>query len=75
MRMCAFVGCVHVLGNDRQVLWRGAACVLKRKLGVLYTYRDTYQAYCGEMVYDRTIMGIARAHMNEINCDGVEMQG
>jgi hypothetical protein len=31
--------------------------------------------YCGEMVYDRTIMGIMQAHINEINCDGVEMRG
>jgi hypothetical protein len=31
--------------------------------------------YCGEMVYDRTIMGIARARVTEINCDRVEMRG
>jgi len=30
-----------MLGNDRKVLWRGVACVLQGKLGVLYTYRET----------------------------------
>jgi hypothetical protein len=42
MRMCAFVGRARALGNDRQVLWCSAVRVLQQKLGVLYTYRETY---------------------------------
>jgi hypothetical protein len=67
----------RTLKDDRQVLWCGMACMLQLqwKISILCTYRETHEAYCGEMAYDRTIVGITQACINEVNCDGVEMQG